>query len=93
MTKNKYSQLPVILIDQLSMVSNKLVMNAYRGPLVKFSCYPGVNFADISVIACGFFISYAQLNKGLFTPSLIMACLTFLTSGNYSKFQKYETKS
>ena len=54
MTKNKYSQLPVILIDQISMVSNKLVMNAYRGPLEKFSCYPGV-ITDISVIACGFF--------------------------------------
>ena len=48
MPKSKYSQLPVILIDK---------------PLEKFSCSPDVNFANIFVIACGFFYQLSQIEQ------------------------------
>ena len=65
MSKNKYSQLSVITIDEISIVSNKLVLNVHQRPLEKFSCSPDIPFADISVIVCGGFYQLPQIQQSL----------------------------
>ena len=52
MLQNKYSQLSVIIIDEILMVSNKLALNVYERPVEIFGYSPDIPFARISVIEC-----------------------------------------
>ena len=52
MLRNKYSQLSVIIIDEISMVSNKLLLNVHQRLVEISGCSPDIPFAGISVIAC-----------------------------------------
>ena len=55
MLQNKYSKLSVIILDDISMVSNKLLLNVHQRFVEIFGCSPDISFAGISVIACGDF--------------------------------------
>ena len=50
MLQNKYSQLSVIIIDEILMVSNKLALNVHERPVEIFGYYPDIPFAGVSVI-------------------------------------------
>ena len=50
MLQNKYSQLSVIIIDEILMVSNKLALNVHERPVEIFGYSPDIPFAGISVI-------------------------------------------
>ena len=72
--QNKYSQLSVIIIDEISMVSNKLLLNVHQRLVEIFGCSPDIPFAGISVIACGDFYQlpliqqrpvYAEFDDGM----------------------------
>ena len=52
MLQNKYSLISVIIIDEISMVSNKLLSNVHQQLLEIFGCSPDIPFRGISVIAC-----------------------------------------
>ena len=53
MLQNKYLQLSVIIIDNISMVSNKLLLNVHQQHVEIFGCSPDIPFAGISVITSG----------------------------------------
>ena len=61
--QNKYSQLSVIIIDEISMVSNKLLLNAHQRLVEIFGRSPDILFADISVIACGDFYQLPPIQQ------------------------------
>ena len=63
MLQNKYSQLSVIIIDEISMVSNKLLLNVYQRLVEIFGCSPDIPFAGISVIACGYFYQLPSIQQ------------------------------
>ena len=50
MLQNKYSQLSVIIIDEILMVSNKLALNVHERPVEIFGYSPDIPFPVISVI-------------------------------------------
>ena len=53
--RNKLSDLCVIVIDEISMVSNKLLLHIHQRLVEIFGCSPEVPFAGISIIVCGDF--------------------------------------
>lgn len=55
MLRNKLSELSIIVIDKISMVSNKLLLHIYQRLIEIFGCSEEIPFAGISVIACGDF--------------------------------------
>ncbi|XP_057305364.1 uncharacterized protein LOC130642292 [Hydractinia symbiolongicarpus] len=55
MLRNKLSELRVIVIDEISMVSNKLLLHIHQRLTEIFGCADDIPFAGISVIACGDF--------------------------------------
>ncbi|XP_057299096.1 uncharacterized protein LOC130629775 [Hydractinia symbiolongicarpus] len=55
MLRNKLSELSVIVIDEISMVSNKLLLHIHQRLSEIFGCADDIPFAGISVIACGDF--------------------------------------
>ncbi|XP_057316850.1 uncharacterized protein LOC130657876 [Hydractinia symbiolongicarpus] len=55
MLRNKPSELSVIVIDEISMVSNKLLLHIHQRLTEIFGCADDIPFAGISVIACGDF--------------------------------------
>ena len=63
MLQNKYSQLSVIIIDEISMVSNKLLLNVHQWLVEVFSCSPDIPFAGIPVIACGDFYQLPPIQQ------------------------------
>ena len=63
MLQNKYSQLLVIIIDEISMVSNKLLLNVHKRLVEIFGCSPDIPFAGISVIACGDFYQLPSIQQ------------------------------
>ena len=63
MLQNKYSQLSVIIIDEISMVSNKLLLNVHQRLVEIFGCSPDIPFAAISVIACGDFYQLPPIQQ------------------------------
>ena len=65
----------MIIIDEISMVSNKLLLNVHQRLVEIFGCSPDIPFAGISVIACGDFYQlpliqqrpvYAEFDDDLF---------------------------
>ena len=63
MLQNKYSQLSVIIIDEISMVSNKPLLNVHQRLVEIFGCSPDIVFAGISVIACGDFYQLTPIQQ------------------------------
>ncbi|XP_057294661.1 uncharacterized protein LOC130623196 [Hydractinia symbiolongicarpus] len=53
MLRNKLSELNIIVIDEISMVSNKLLLHIHQRLTEIFGCSDDIPFAGISVIACG----------------------------------------
>ena len=52
MLQNKYSQLSVIINDEISLILNKLLLNAGQRLAEIFGCSSDITFAGISVITC-----------------------------------------
>ena len=63
MLQNKYSQLSVIIIDEILMVSNKLLLNVHQRLVEIFGCSPDIPFAGISVTACGDFYQLLPIQQ------------------------------
>lgn len=55
MLRNKLSELSMIVIDEISMVSNNLLLHIHQRLIEIFACSENIPFAGISVIACGDF--------------------------------------
>lgn len=55
MLRNKLSEACVIIIDDVSMVSNNLILHIHQQLTEIFGCSADVPFAGISIIACGDF--------------------------------------
>ena len=52
--RNKYSELKAVIIDEVSMISNKLVLYIQHQRLGEiFGCSPEIPFADVTVICSG----------------------------------------
>ena len=63
MLQNKYSQPSVIITDEISNVSNKLLLNLHQRLVKIFGCSPDIPFAGISVIACGDFYQLPPIQQ------------------------------
>ena len=63
MLQNKYSLLSVIITDEISMVSNKLLLNVHQRIVEIFDCSPDIPFAGMSVIACGDFFQLPPIQQ------------------------------
>ncbi|XP_057290232.1 uncharacterized protein LOC130612916 [Hydractinia symbiolongicarpus] len=55
MLRNRLSELSIIVIDEISTVSNKLFLHIHQQLTEIFGCSDDIPFAGISVIACGDF--------------------------------------
>ncbi|XP_057292675.1 uncharacterized protein LOC130621409 [Hydractinia symbiolongicarpus] len=55
MLRKKLSELSIIVIDEISIVSNKLLLHIHQWLTEIFGCTDDIPFAGISVIACGDF--------------------------------------
>lgn len=55
MLRNKLSELSIIVIDEISMVSNKLLLHIHQRLTEIFGSSEDIPFAGISLIACGDF--------------------------------------
>ena len=53
--RNKLSELCIIIIDEISMVSNVLLLHIHQRLMEIFGCSTDLPFAGISIIACGDF--------------------------------------
>ena len=76
--QNQYSELSVIIIDEISMVSNKLLLNIHQRLVEIFRCSPDKPFAGISVIVCGDFYQLPPIQQrpvyAEFTDSMLNIC-------------------
>ena len=63
MLRNELSELSVIIIDELSMVSNKLLLFIHQRLVEIFGCPPDNPFAGISIIACGDFYQLSPIQQ------------------------------
>ena len=63
MLQNKYSQLSVIITDEISLILNKLLQNAGQRLAEIFGCSPDITFAGISVITCGDFYQLPPIQQ------------------------------
>jgi len=55
MLRNKLSELRIIVIDEISMVSNSLLLHIHQRLTEIFGCLENILFAGISIILCGDF--------------------------------------
>ena len=53
----------MIIIDEISMVSNKFLLNVHQRLVEIFGCSPHITFAGISVIACGDFYQLPPIQQ------------------------------
>ena len=53
----------MIIIDEISMVSNKFLLNVHQRLVEIFGCSPDITFAGISVIACGDFYQLPPIQQ------------------------------
>ena len=53
----------MIIIDEISMVSNKLLLNVHRRLVEICSCFPDIPYAAISMIACGNFCQLPPIQQ------------------------------
>ena len=51
--RNKYSELKAVIIDEVSMVSNKLLLYIHQRLVEIFGCSPEIRFAGVTVICSG----------------------------------------
>ena len=51
--RNKYSELKAVIIDEVSMVSNKLLLYIHQRLVEIFGCSPEIPFAGVTVICSG----------------------------------------
>ena len=76
--QNKYSELSVIIIDEISMVSNKLLLQMHQRLVEIFRCSSGKPFAGISVIVCGDFYQLPPIQQrpvyANFADSMLNIC-------------------
>ena len=53
--QTKYFKLSVIITDNISMVSNRLLLRIHQRLVEIFGCSPNIPFAGVSLILCGDF--------------------------------------
>ena len=53
--QTKYFKLSVIITDNISMVSNRLLLRIHKRLVEIFGCSPNIPFAGVSLILCGDF--------------------------------------
>ena len=51
--RDKYSELKAVIIDEVSMVLNKLLLYIHQRLVEIFSCLPDIPFAGVTVICSG----------------------------------------
>jgi len=61
--RHRFSELKVIIIDEISMVSNKLLLFIHQRLCEIFGCTTDNLFAGISVIACGDFYQLPPIQQ------------------------------
>ena len=87
MLQKKYSQLSVIIIDKISMVSNKLLLNVHQRLVEIFGCSLDIPFAGISVIACGDFYQLPPIQQEPVFAKFDDVMLNVSHARGYSKSQ------
>ena len=80
--RNKYSQVKVIIIYEISTVSNAMLF--YLWLVEIFDCTSNISFASIIITVVGDFL---QLKQGLFIRNAKMIGKTLLRFGNFPKKQ------
>ena len=63
MLRNKLSELCVIIIDEISMVSNKLLLFIHQRLVEIFGCNYDLPFAGVSIIVCGDFYQLPPIQQ------------------------------
>ena len=61
--RNKLSALQVLIVDEISMISNKLLLYIHQRLVDIFGCSADLPFAGLTVIFVEIFISYHQLKQ------------------------------
>ena len=83
--RTKLSNLKLIVIDEVSMVSNLMLKHIHERLKEIFSTPDSVWFGGLSMVVVGYFISYLQLKQNQYLYPTKMIFSIYHTHGNSSE--------
>ena len=81
--RNKLSEVSVVIIDEISIVSNLLLLYIHQRLVQVFGCSPDKSFAGISIIVFGGFYQLPPIEKRIIYAEYKDTWLNFPTYGDF----------
>ena len=85
MLRNRLSEIKVLIIDEVSMVSNDLLLHIHLRLTEIFASKGNFPFAGITVIAVGDFLQLPPVKQDLFTRNIKILGIIWIHCGGFLK--------